>query len=140
MPQTPEQQRVTDAVAAELAKRGWTHADLSAATREPDSDKPAVDGGTIGDFLAYKRWPKIGTLGRFERALGWPAGSLRQLHLNGTPIPERDESVSPSSETERVPAWNTRVPEGMTDEQHKEIVREAEEFYRWKIQQASQER
>lgn len=143
MAQTPEQQRAADAVAAELADRGWTNADLTHATEERDTGKPGVDPGTIADFLAYRRWPKIGTLGRFERAFGWEPGSLRLLALQGTPIKmagDQDESVSDQSDTEDIPAWNTRKPEGMTDEQHKAIVREAEEYYRWKIQQASSER
>lgn len=48
--------------------------------------------------------------------------------------------VTPELETEYIPAWNTRKPEGMTDEQHKAIVRETQEFYQFKVQQASEER
>lgn len=143
MAQNSGQRRAADAVAAELADRGWTNTDLSQATAERDTGKPGVDAGTIGDFLAYRRWPKIGTLGRFERAFGWEPGSLRLLALHGEEvkrIDERRETVSDPRNTDDVPAWNTRKPDGMTDEQHKAIVRETEEYYRWKIQQASGER
>lgn len=138
MAQTPGQQRAADAVAAELARRGWTNADLREATREPDSDDPPVDGGTIGDFLAYKRWPKIGTLGKFERALDFPAGSLRQLALNGTPIPKPDESVSPSRDDE--PTLLYRKPEELTNDEWRELIARTEPMVEWEIEKALRKR
>lgn len=79
MPQNPNQRRASDAVAKWLAKNyknnGWL-----AETAE-------ADAGTIGDFLNGQRWPKLGTQGRIESALGWPSGTIRQIGLGGE-IPE----------------------------------------------------
>ena len=136
MAQTPGQQRAADAVAAELAERGWTNKDLSEATRTSD-DSP-VDSGTIGDFLAYKRWPKIGTLGRFERALGWPAGSLRKLALHGEPIPKLDGSVSPPRDDE--PTLLYRKPEELTNDEWRELIARTEPMVEWEIEKALRKR
>lgn len=101
MPQKPGQQKATDAVAAELADRGWTHVDLSLATVTPGTNESAVDLGTIGDFLAYNRWPKLGTQGRFEKALGWPAGTIRLIAVGKAERPSADASVAdPESSAE----------------------------------------
>lgn len=88
MAQNPNQQRAADAVAAWLAKNGKNNAWLVDAT--------GADPGTIGDFLNHERWPKIGTQGKIENALGWPAGIIRQIG-NGADVP--DELI-----TERAPA------------------------------------
>lgn len=77
MPQTPNQRRASDAVAAWLAKHHKNPAWLV--------DEAKADPGTISDFLAHERWPKIGTQGRLEDALGWPAGTIRQIG-NGTDL------------------------------------------------------
>jgi hypothetical protein len=50
---------------------GWNIGRLADATK--------ADPGTIGDFLNGERWPKLGTQGRIEEALGWPAGIIRQI-------------------------------------------------------------
>lgn len=100
MPQKPGQQKATDAVAAELADRGWSHVDLSLATVADGSDESAVDLGTIGDFLSYKRWPKIGTQGRFERALGWAPGTIRLIAVGKAERPSAEVSAS---DTESLP-------------------------------------
>lgn len=54
-----------------MADRGWNIADLAT--------KAGVDPGTAGDFLSGKQWPKIGTQGKFERALGIQPGTLGRL-------------------------------------------------------------
>ena len=64
MAQTTNQQRAAHAVAARMARLEWNNTQLVAAT--------GADPGTIGDFLNGKRWPKIGTQGKIERALEWP--------------------------------------------------------------------
>lgn len=62
------------------------------------------------------------------------AAILRAINLGG------GEDVSVTSKTSgSAPSWNTRKPEGMSDEQHKVIVRETEEYYRFLIERASQE-
>lgn len=71
MPQTPNQQRAADAVAAWLARHHRNPAWLVDAAK--------ADPGTINDFLGQQRWPKLGTQGRIENALGWPAGVIRQI-------------------------------------------------------------
>jgi hypothetical protein len=88
--------------------------------------------------------PSRSTIRKLDVGLQWESGSTRRVLEGGAPRPldddAIDESVTTSQQNDDVPPWNTRVPEGMTDEQHKAIVRETEEFYRWKIQQASRER
>lgn len=77
MPQTPDQRRASQAVAAWLAANEKNPAWLVHQTK--------ADAGTIGDFLNGKRWPKVGTQGKVEKALGWPAGAIRQIGLGEEP-------------------------------------------------------
>lgn len=79
MPQTENQRRASDAVAAWLAHQRRNPAWLVAETR--------ADPGTIGDFLNGSRWPKLGTQGKIEAALGWRPGTIRQIG-NGGDVPE----------------------------------------------------
>lgn len=79
MPQNPNQRRASDAVAAWLAANYKNNTWLAEAAH--------ADTGTIGDFLNGQRWPKVGTQGRIEDALGWPHGTIRQIG-NGGDIPE----------------------------------------------------
>lgn len=79
MAQNPNQRRAAETVAAWLAKNHKNPAWLVDATK--------ADPGTIGDFLNHERWPKIGTQGRIEDALGWPAGIIRQIG-NGSDVPD----------------------------------------------------
>jgi len=50
-----------------MAEKEWNNTHLVALTK--------VDPGTVGDFLNGKRWPKIGTQGKIEKAIGWEAGT-----------------------------------------------------------------
>lgn len=77
MPQTKAQQRAAQEVAAWLAAHEKNNSWLVAQT--------GVDPGTIGDFLNGKRWPKVGNQGKIEKALGWPAGAIRQMGYGGDP-------------------------------------------------------
>lgn len=84
------------------------------------------------------------TLRKLDRGLEWVRGSARRvLYEDGDPIPIEESDmvfVAPKTETRDIPAWNTRTPEGMTEEQHRAIVRETEEYYQFRIQQAAKER
>lgn len=92
--------------------------------------------------------PSRSTLKKLDIGLGWEPGSAKNTLAGGKPQPvavltrtgTASLFVSADDETEDIPAWNTRKPEGMTDEEHKRIVRDTEDYYRWKIQQAAQER
>jgi hypothetical protein len=85
MPQSESQRRASDAVAAWLAKQRRNPAWLVAET--------GVDPGTIGDFLNGLRWPKLGTQGKIEGAIGWPPGTIRQIGNGGAP-PDLDRADS----------------------------------------------
>ena len=78
MAQTTNQRRAADAVAARMAHLEWNNTQLVAST--------GSDPGTIGDFLNGKRWPKIGTQGKIERALGWAPGTLRTYCATAGPV------------------------------------------------------
>lgn len=88
MPQTKDQRRASDAVAAWLAHHEKNNAWLAEAT--------GLDVGTVGTFLSGKTWPKVGNQGKFEKALGWPAGTIRQIARNGV-IPDGLLDLTPTS-------------------------------------------
>lgn len=79
MPQNANQRRASDAVARWLAERDLTITWLA--------EKAEADPGTAGDFLAGLRWPKLKTQARFEKALGWPSGIIRQIGF-GEDVPD----------------------------------------------------
>lgn len=127
MPQTPNQKRATDAVAAWLAQQGKNNAWLV--------DAASADPGTIGDFLAYKRWPKIGTQGRIERALGWPPGVIRQMSNGADPddlIPVIDETTvgGDGDDAGYVAAPGDRVEGGSSDDDVLDSIRAMREEMR----------
>lgn len=108
MPQTELQQQAADAVAAEMAHRGWSNADLAEATKN-SGDAP-VDLGTIGDFLGYKRWPKLGTQGRIELAIGWEPGTIRLISIGKAPHPTKEAPGMPSPDVLREIATGEDLP------------------------------
>lgn len=69
----------------ELSARGWNVVDLA---READ-----LDAGTVGDFLAGKRWPQIATRGKIAVALGWTADSIDRLAQGLDPVTADGETV-----------------------------------------------
>jgi hypothetical protein len=130
MAQTKNQQRAAHAVAAWMAHLEWNNTQLVAAT--------GADPGTVGDFLNGKRWPKIGTQGKIERALGWPAGTLRSIASGGA-APDPGGSVGgqrhdgdPNDDAVRF-----RRPEGLTDQQWQRVKDEAQGFIEWQIEKAA---
>ena len=133
MAQTKNQQRAARAVAARMAHLEWNNAQLVAAT--------GADPGTIGDFLNEKRWPKIGTQGKIERAVGWPPGTLRDIAA-GAPAPEPDAVVGGASEDhdDEEDTLRFRRPDGISDQEWERVKAEARGFIEWQINRASQER
>src|SRR6478609_2085506 len=114
MAQTKNQQRAAHAVAAWMAQQEWNNTQLVAVTE--------ADPGTIGDFLNGKRWPKIGTQGKIEKALGWTPGTLRAIAMGGpapdlsAPVGGRPHDGEPGDDSLRF-----RRPAGLTDDQWDEI-------------------
>lgn len=100
MAQTPAQERASDRVAA------W----LSQNEKNPTwlVEETGADPGTIGDFLNRARWPKTGTQGKIEKALGWPPGSLRRIGNGSDPddvgavLQDADYVSAPGEEVEGV--------------------------------------
>lgn len=132
MAQTKNQERAARAVAARMAYLEWNNAQLVAAT--------GSDPGTIGDFLNGKRWPKIGTQGKIERALGWSPGTLRDIAAGG-PAPDPDH-VGGASEDPEITEDELlyRRPEGLSDTEWERIREDARGFIEWQIEKAARER
>lgn len=133
MAQTKDQLRASDAVAAWMAHREWNNAQLVAAT--------GADAGTVGDFLNGKRWPKTGTQGKIEKALGWAPGTLRAIALGG-PAPDVTDSVGADQQDADGDGDSLlyRRPEGVSDNEWDRIKRESRGFIEWQIERAAQER
>ena len=101
-----------------------------------------ADPGTIGDFLNGNRWPKYGTQGRIEKALGWPAGTLTAIadggqvpNLDGTSVGALGEAADSSAD-----ALLYRRPDGLTDGEWERVKQESREYIEWQIDRASKER
>ena len=77
---------------------------MDAAANEKNTrwlvDATGADPGTIADFLAGTRWPKLGTQGKIERALQWPPGVIRQIGNGADPD---GVGARAQSETEPLP-------------------------------------
>lgn len=129
MVQTNNQQRAAHAVAAWMAHLEWNNTQLVAAT--------GVDPGTIGDFLNGKRWPKIGTQGKIEHALGWPSGTLRAIAAGGrAPEPGTDVGDAVQDGAAQDDQLRFRRPPGLTDQQWERVKDEARGFIEWQIERA----
>ena len=103
MPQTPNQQDAAKAVAAWLAHFQKSKAWLV--------QRSGADRGTIDDFLSGTRWLQVRTQGKIENALGWPAGSIRQI-ADGGPAPElaASEETSPGGHGDQNRAVGEKWP------------------------------
>lgn len=133
MAPTSNQRRAADAVAARMAHLEWNNTQLVAAT--------GADPGTIGDFLNGKRWPKLGTQGKIERAIGWPPGTLRAIAA-GSPAPRADDGAPTSAQTVgggEADVVRFRRPEGLTDLQWARIRESAERYLAFEIHEARRE-
>lgn len=133
MAQTNNQRRAADAVAARMAHLEWNNTQLVAAT--------GADPGTIGDFLNGKRWPKLGTQGKIERALDWPAGTLRTIAAGG-PAPEPAVGVGAGRNNgdQQDDMLRFRRPPGMTDQQWEAVRERTESYIAWQVSEVSHNR
>lgn len=104
------------AVLAEMAGRSWTTMDLSRAA--------GIDPGTAGDFLAGKRQPKIGTLGKIDKALGWDAGELARITREGGAPKKATVGAEPHNEDVllHLPA---AALDGLSDMEREEVIARA---------------
>ncbi|MCW2542821.1 MAG: hypothetical protein JWM40_373 [Frankiales bacterium] len=105
------------AVAAELAHREWSPGRLAAES--------GADPGTIGDFLSGKRWIKLPTQGKIERALGWPAGTTSAIEAGAEPPAIGDSSVTTDGNDEPEFEFLTRVREDLTADEMDQLLKEA---------------
>lgn len=67
----PDSDRARAAVLERMADLGI---DKTALAKEAD-----IDYGTAGDFLNGKRWPRLPTLAKIDKALGWEPGTLASV-------------------------------------------------------------
>lgn len=133
MAQTKNQQRAAQAVAAWMAQHEWNNTQLVAQAN--------ADPGTIGDFLNGKRWPKIGTQGRIEKALGWAPGTLRSIAMGG-PAPEIVVAVGGRLHDgeQDDDSLRFRRPTGLSDEQWDQIKDKVRGIIEWQIELSLRER
>ena len=133
MAQNRNQQRAAQAVAAWMAHQEWNNTQLVAET--------GADPGTIGDFLNGKRWPKIGTQGKIEKALGWAPGTLRAISTGG-PTPDLGVHVGGRVHDgdQGDDALRFRRPSGLSDEQWAEIKDKVRGIIEWQIELTTRER
>lgn len=120
MPQTKHQRIAADRVAAWLAQNELSITWLA--------ETAGADPGTVGDFLNGSRWPKVGTQGRFEKALGWPAGSIRQIGQGRElDLPSSVPSVGGSEQdpSHYVESPGDRAAKGMSDD---DVLRRLEQM------------
>lgn len=128
MAQNDGERRATDAVHAEMLTRGWTKKDLSEVS--------GVDYGTVSDLLAYERRIQARTQKAVEDALGWAPGTYRRLSLGQLDQPERltEDPVGGADDDDG--SLNYRRPEGLTDEQWRQLRARTRNMIEWEIEQA----
>ena len=131
MPDNDGRTRARLAVAAQLAHREWSPARLAA--------EAGADPGTIGDFLGGRRWIKLPTQGKIERALAWPPGTLSSIEAGAEP-PAIEGSVGPDAEASGIGTIKARKPANMSDEDFRRLLTEYQEEIEWKLDRAARER
>ncbi len=132
MPNNDGRTRARLAVAAQLAHREWSPGRLA--------QESGADPGTIGDFLGGKRWIKLPTQGKIERALKWPPGTITAIEAGGDAPGFDDAAVSGDGDDQGMGMIKARKPEGMSDEDFKRLLADFEEELEWKLNRAARER
>lgn len=130
MPNNEGRTRARLAVTAELAHREWSPARLA--------QESGADPGTIGDFLNGKRWIKLPTQGKIERALTWPPGTISAVEA-GAEAPKIGDSVGGDTDDPGIATIKARKPANMSDEDFKRLLSEYEEEIEWKLNRAARE-
>lgn len=74
----PDRDQARVAVLERMAERGWDKARLA--------NEAGIDYSTAGDFLNGARWPRLPTLSKIEKALGWEPGTIESV-ARGTASP-----------------------------------------------------
>jgi predicted transcriptional regulator len=103
-----DRNRAVGAVVARLSQ-------LEATTGRIASEA-GISENTLRDFLAGKTWPIVRTLGRIEKVIGWPPGSIESI-ANGGPIPKLATEAEESTREHRpatAPVTEDVEPEIMT--------------------------
>jgi len=132
MPNIEGRTKARLAVQAELAHRGWNPARLATES--------GADPGTIGDFLAGKRWIKIPTQGKIERALEWQAGAIAVIEAGGDPPPLESDSVGADPDDDDLFQIKMRRPDGLSVEEWRRMKSDWEAELQFKLDRAAQER
>lgn len=88
-----------------MGVKAMNQADLARAAK--------IDNGTLGDFLAGRRWPQTRTRARIEQALGLHVGFINQvasgsLRVSVTPL-------SQDADAEQLPVGSGVDPELLTE-------------------------
>lgn len=79
---------VIAAVNADIARRQLSQKDYA--------DTIGVDPGTLKDFLDGTRTPRGTTTTKYEKALGWAPGTIREVVAGRMSAPEQEETPSAS--------------------------------------------
>lgn len=97
------------------------------------SELSGLDYGTVGDFLAGRRWPQINTLGKIDAALGWKPGSLASLAAGLLDEPEREAGADSAGQGGPDDTITFRREPGMTDEEWSEMKQYLTLGHHWKL-------
>lgn len=92
------------AVAAAAGELGWSQSELA--------QRAGVDSGTLGDFLAGRRWPRNTTQFKVEKALGWRPGTISRIARGDDPPVVRGDRQDPASD---LPVGSGVDPELLTE-------------------------
>ncbi|WP_133755447.1 hypothetical protein [Naumannella halotolerans] len=129
MNRTEGEQAARRAIKAWLAHHKKSQAWLRTAAK--------VDTGTLNEFLAGNRWPKLATQGKIEDALGWSAGTISAIAEGDPPPPLPGTDVSGDHHDDDL---QFRKPDGISKDEWQRIRAESERFIQWQIDQAATER
>jgi transcriptional regulator with XRE-family HTH domain len=99
-----------DIAAAARAVQDWMG--LKAMNQADLARAAQIDNGTLGDFLAGRRWPQTRTRARIESALELTPGFINQvasgfLRISVTPLPQ-------DADSEQLPVGSGVDPELLT--------------------------
>jgi hypothetical protein len=100
-----DRNRAVSAVKARLSKLEASPTRLA--------EEIGIAENTFRDFLAGRTWPIMRTMGRIEKSIGWPPGSIEDV-ANGGPIPGEDAEAAPVAEVRPIADPPDPRPQAMT--------------------------